>query len=75
MNIRHWYMSIRHRLFHWEHHHMLEHGAGELFLRCTECGLRSPGIQTGPLRLSSALPGYPERARLVVSAEIGRAHV
>ena len=65
MNVHDWFRSLRHWLFHWKHHHMLELAPGEVYLRCAICGLRSPGLVIGPPRLASALPGDPERHLLV----------
>ena len=46
-----------HHLFHKEWDFQREWGDGEVFLRCQRCGLRSHGVQTGPLRLTTRLPG------------------
>lgn len=40
--------------------HQLVTKPGEVFLRCERCGFRSPGLETGPLRVRSFLPGNPE---------------
>ena len=59
---------MRHQLFHRADDLQREWADGEVFLRCQRCGLRSPGVQTGPLRLAARLPGHPARLRLEVSA-------
>lgn len=64
MKIKHLFDALWHHLFHRYANHMLERAPGEVFLRCEKCGLRSPGLTTGPLRLASALEGDPERHRL-----------
>jgi hypothetical protein len=55
-------------LWHWLTHGvrdaMIERGKGEVYLRCTRCGLRSVGWQTGPLKVHPPLAGDPERFRL-----------
>lgn len=61
------YLHLVHWLFHWEEHHMMEIRGREVYMRCQVCGLRTTGLEAGPLRLRSSLPGYPERARLIVS--------
>jgi hypothetical protein len=39
-----------------------------MFVRCQSCGLRSPGVQTGPPRLATRLSGHPTRDHLRMSA-------
>jgi len=70
MNIQSLVAALWHHLFHRYVDHLLERGEGEVYLRCSRCGLRSPGIVTGPPRLASALPGYPERHRRLKVARV-----
>ena len=61
-------LLLRHHLFHHGSDFHREWGEGELFLRCQQCLWRSPGVQPGPLRLATRLPGHSARHRLHVSA-------
>ena len=55
---------LGHHLFHPADDFQRGWGDGEVFLRCQRCGLRSQGVQTGPLRIKTRLPGNPARHRL-----------
>lgn len=55
--LAHW----RHQLFCSRRDAMIERAPGEVFLRCANCGLRSPGLTTGPLRVVKKFDGNPER--------------
>ena len=59
---------LQHHLFHSAPDFQREWREGEVFLRCQRCWLRSPGVQTGPPRLATRLPGHPTRLRLEMSA-------
>ena len=59
---------LRHHLLHDARDFQREWGGGEVFLRCQRCGLRSPGVQTGPPRLATRLPRHSERLRLEMPA-------
>lgn len=50
----------------WRHtaHHRLTAGHREIYLRCDECRLRSPGIPVGERNYRSQLPGTPHVRRL-----------
>jgi hypothetical protein len=61
-------LLLRHHLFHGVQGLQMAWGNGEMFLRCQRCGLRSSGVQPGPLRLATRLPGQPARHRLDVAA-------
>ena len=56
-------LLLRH-LFHPADDYQRGWGDGQVFLRCQRCGLRSQGVQVGPLRLANRLPGNPARHRL-----------
>ena len=60
-------LLLRHHLFHKAPDFQREWAQGEVFLRCQRCGLRSHGVQTGPLWLKR-LPGHAARHRLETSA-------
>jgi len=61
-------LLLRHHLFHHTPDFQREWGQGEVFLRCQRCGLRSHGVQPGPLRLATRLPAPPARHRLELPA-------
>ena len=61
-------LRLRHHLFHHAADFQRQWGQGEVFLRCQRCSWRSHGVQPGPLRLATRLPGHPARHRLQVSA-------
>jgi hypothetical protein len=61
-------LLLRHHLFHHASDCHREWGEGEVFLRCQRCLWRSGGVQPGPLRLATRLPGHAARHRLRVSA-------
>lgn len=62
-----WLARLRHELFHEHAHYTIEREPGEVYVRCGQCGLRSRGLHTGPLRVVKTMPGDPERHRLVKS--------
>ena len=59
---------MQHHLFHRASDFQREWRDGEVFLRCQRCGLRSHGVQIGPLRLMTQLAGHSARHRLETSA-------
>jgi len=59
---------LRHHLFHKAEDFQREWGDGEVFLRCQRCGLRSHGLQIGPIRLATRLAGHSARHRLETAA-------
>jgi hypothetical protein len=61
-------LLLGHHLFHQPDDFQRGWGDGEVFLRCQRCGLRSQGVQTGPLRLAHRLPAHKARLRLRTSA-------
>ena len=61
-------LLVRHHLFHRAPDFQREWGGGEVFLRCQRCGLRSTGVQPGPLRLTTQVAGHSARHRLETSA-------
>ena len=52
-------LLLRHDLLHRDPDFQREWGDGEVFLRCQRCGLRSYGVQTGPVRLTTRTSGHP----------------
>jgi len=61
-------LLLRHHLFHRAPDFQREWGDREVFLRCQRCGLRSNGVQTGPLQLTTRISGHSARHRLETSA-------
>ena len=61
-------LLLQHHLFHRDPDFQREWGDGEVFLRCHRCGLRSNGVQTGPLQLTTRVSGHSARRRLETSA-------
>ena len=55
-------LLLRHHGFHHTADYQRQWRDGEVFVTCQRCGLRSQGVQTGPLRLATRLPA--DRARL-----------
>lgn len=49
-------LHLKHRLLHYGQS-TIDTAPGEIFLRCRVCQLRSPGIATGPMRISRRLDG------------------
>ena len=61
-------LLLQHHLFHGVQDFQRGWGDGEVFMRCQRCGLRSHGVQPGPPRLATRLPGNPARHRLDIAA-------
>ena len=61
-------LLLRHHLFHYAADLQREWSKGEVLLRCQRCSWRSHGVQPGPLRLATRLPGHRARHRLQASA-------
>jgi len=57
-------LLLRHHVFHHTTDCQRQWGAGEVFLRCERCGLRSQGVQTGPPRIANRLPRHAAKLRL-----------
>lgn len=51
--------NVWHRLAHGVRYVIVEHGKGEMYLRCRICHLRSPGIKVGPFKPRNRLEGKP----------------
>jgi hypothetical protein len=60
-------LLLQHHLLHREADFQREWRAGEVFLRCQRCGLRSNGVQTGPPR-QARWSDHPTRLRVEMAA-------
>jgi hypothetical protein len=57
------WFNLKHRVCCKRDDAHFEHASSELYLRCSTCGLRSPGVSIGPFKAGRVLAGDPERFR------------